>query len=134
ELSYYEGHPMKDTNRIDHFVWVVRLENLDGYVKQFSELLGTTFEEFAGGNGAHIFVSWETGFEFAAPTDEGPGGHGLRAHLDAHGEGPFAIVFRVPDIEASSKHATGLGWPVSANTLGNDESDLKWTAVSRVRE
>jgi hypothetical protein len=125
---------MKDTNRIDHFVWVVHEENLDQYVKKFSDLFQTTFEEFDGKNGARIFVSWETGFEFATPTGDGLGGHGLKAHLDAHGEGPFAIVFRVPDIEAASERAKELDWPVSSSVLGNDESDLVWTAVSRVRE
>ena len=125
---------MKDTNRIDHFVWVVRSENLERYVKLFSELFDTTFEEFAGDAGAHIFISWETGYEFASPVGDGPGGHGLRSHLEANGEGPFAIVFRVPDMDIASERAARLGWPISAGIMGNDESDQKWTAVHRVRE
>ncbi len=125
---------MKDTNRIDHFVWAVRPEYLAGYLAQLSDLFDTEFEEFDGKSGARILISWDTGLEFAVPSGEGARGDELRAYLDKKGEGPFAIVFRVPDIESASKRAMQLGWPVGDSLLGSEEADRSWTRVTRVRE
>jgi hypothetical protein len=125
---------MKDTNRIDHFVWAVRPENVAGYLAQLSDLFHTEFEEYDGKSGARILISWDTGFEFAVPNGEGPRGDDLRAYLDKNGEGLFAVVFRVPDIESASKRAAQLGWPVGDGVLGSEEADKGWTRVTRVRE
>jgi len=117
---------MKDTNRIDHFAWAVHPENAEAYVAQLSELFDTTFEELKGATGARILISWDTGLEIATPVGEGTGGDIVRAHLEKYGEGPFALVFRVPDIEAAGKRAAKLGWPVDTRALG-DEVDMTWT-------
>jgi hypothetical protein len=123
-----------DTNRIDHVVWAVHPENLDKSVTQLAALLNTTFEEFEGVPGLHVFVSWDTGFEIATPTGDGPSGEVVRQFLTDKGEGIFAVVVRVPDLKTVSEHATGLGWPVAATASGSDETDRLWQRITRLRE
>jgi len=124
---------MKETNRIDHLVWVVHPENLDRYVAQLADLFDTKFEEMSG-ESAHFFISWDAGLEIAAPSGDGPAGGVLRAHLEKNGEGPFAVVVQVPDIEDASARASKLGWPVDQRLLGG-QADMTWTSkVTTIRE
>ena len=126
---------MLDQNRIDHVVWAVEPDNLTAYAERLSQLLDTEFEEFTGVSGLRVFVSWDTGFEVAAPGNgEGPAGDAVRGFLAQKGEGIFAIVHRVPDLEAAAARAKGLGWPVSDRVAGAAETDALWKRITRLRE
>ena len=126
---------MPDQNRIDHIVWAVNPDHLDGYAARLAELFDTEFEEFTGNPGLRVLVSWEAGLEIAIATgDPSPAGDAVRAFLEKNGEGLFAVVHRVPDIKAAAERARGLGWPVAAGVSGNPETDKLWKGISRLRE
>lgn len=126
---------MPDQNRIDHVVWAVEPDNLIGYAERLSQLLDTEFEEFTGVPGLRVFVSWDTGFEVVAPGNgEGPSGDAVRGYLAQKGEGLFAVVHRVPDLEAAAARAKGLGWPVADRVAGSEETDRLWRRITRLRE
>ena len=56
-----------------------------------------------------------------------------RAFLDQNGEGLFAIVYGVADIEEASERARSLGWPVDSTLLG--QADVPWSQkVTTIRE
>ncbi|MCM6773085.1 VOC family protein [Nocardia sp. CDC159] len=136
---------MSAKNRIDHFVWLVEPENLSRYVKQMSELFETTFDEFRNeSGGALVLISWDAGLEFTAPYGDSPAANALRAVLAERGEGPCAVVVRVPSVDASSERAAALGWPIDApqsgywGELGRQSVELEnmsWTTkVTSMRE
>lgn len=110
-------------NHLDHFVWVCKTENLERYVQQFSDLFGAKFDgPFERENWFRVYVSWDTGFEISAPlTEDSRGGQ----HLKKHGEGPYAMVFGVEDLEAAKSHARELGYDPSEDILQTGEEP--WT-------
>ncbi|MBF6334104.1 hypothetical protein [Nocardia transvalensis] len=126
---------MPAKNRIDHFTWLVEPENLPRYVKQMSELFETTFDEvFNESAGVRALISWDAGLEFAAPYGDLPAADALRAVLAERGEGPFAIVVRVPSIDASSERAAALGWPIDRQLLELEAGVSSTTKVTSARE
>ncbi|MBF6333951.1 hypothetical protein [Nocardia transvalensis] len=126
---------MSAKNRIDHFVWLVEPENLSRYVKQMSELFETTFDEVRNESaGARAMVSWDAGLEFVAPYGDLAAADALRAVLAERGEGPFAIVVRVPSIDASSERAAALGWPIDRQSFELTADMSSTTKVTSARE
>ncbi|MFI5957531.1 hypothetical protein [Cryptosporangium sp. NPDC051539] len=126
---------MRDHNRIDHVVWAVEPDNLTGYAERLAQLLDTEFEEFTGVPGLRVFVSWDSGFEVAAPGNgEGPAGDAVRGFLARKGEGIFAVVHRVPDLEVAAARAKELGWPVGDRVAGAPATDQLWKRITRLRE
>jgi hypothetical protein len=103
----------QNINRIDHVVWIAHLENQTACVRKLSEMfrvefLGPCLQHHMG---MQVCVSWEGGLEVIAPIDEDtPQANSLRAHLKERGEGFFAVVFGVPDIEEARDHMLKLGY------------------------
>ena len=100
----------KFSNRIDHFVWICRPENLESHVQRLSQLFRVEFlgpwEHDFGGGDVKVCVSWEGGLELIAPLSEESA---MGRILARKGEGPYALVFAVDDLDESIAHAKSLG-------------------------
>jgi len=113
-------------NRLDHFVWVVEPENIKKYVDQLSDLFEIKFDFRDGprsdGTPLQTYVCWDAGLEIIAPfadpvakpIADHPVAQRLAAFLEEKGEGPFGVVIRVPDMQATNERAKKLGWQVDA--------------------
>lgn len=103
-------------NRIDHVAWMCRPENHDAYVKKLSDLLEVTFEANDGGPefGLRLSWSWSAGLEVLSPAgNEKPHSKMCWDFLEKKGEGLFAVVFGVDDVQKSIDRAKSLGYTPS---------------------
>jgi hypothetical protein len=95
-------------NHIDHFVWVCEIENLEKYVKVLSDLFMASFDgPYIHHGESKIYVSWDTGLEVISPISENAPAY---KHLKEKGEGPYAMVFGVSNIEEAKERAQKLGF------------------------
>jgi hypothetical protein len=104
-------------NRIDHFIWVVRPENIKKYVEQAERLFNIEFEHMHGptvaGTDRDCYVSFDAGLEFMAPLGSGdPTSAQFLRYLDDHGEGPWGFVFGVEELDGPTGRAKAEGYPV----------------------
>lgn len=121
-------------NRIDHVAWMCRPENHDAYVEKLSKLYDVTFEADDGGPefGLRLTWSWTAGLEVLSPV-----GRELRYsqmcwnYLEQRGEGMFAVVMGVDNVQASIERARGLGYEPSP-LLYLPETNKAW--LKRVQE
>jgi hypothetical protein len=101
------------TNRIDHVAWMCRPENHDAYVEKLAKLFNVTFEADDGGPdfGMRITWSWSAGLEVLSPAGEGsPMAEMGWSFLNKKGEGLYAVVMGVEDVQATIDHAKALGY------------------------
>jgi 4-hydroxyphenylpyruvate dioxygenase-like putative hemolysin len=98
-------------DHVDHVVWVCEKQNLEKYVDEFSRLFRAKFEgPYERPNFLRTYVSWETGLELTSPlSDETRSAR----HLQAHGEGFYAMVFGVDDVDEARTRARSLGYEPS---------------------
>jgi len=108
---------MQITNRIDHVAWMCRPENHDAYVEKLSKLFRVEFEADDGGPdfGLRITWSWSSGLEVLSPAGapDHPYVQMANKFLDKKGEGLFAVVMGVADVNAEIEHARSLGYEPS---------------------
>ncbi|MCB2076421.1 MAG: hypothetical protein KDE55_01855 [Novosphingobium sp.] len=126
---------MQITRRIDHVAWMVRPENHDAAVEKLSKLFDVTFEADDGGPdfGLRITWSWSAGLEVLSPCGDRAIPHcdmGWK-FIETKGEGLFAVVFGVDDVEATIERARSLGYDPSP-LLSLPETDKPWR--KRVQE
>ena len=117
----------RNVGRIDHFVWVVREENLERYVEEASELFGAEFEHMHGptlaGTDRNCYVSWDAGLEFIAPLGAADATSAMfLEYLERHGEGPWGFVFGVRDLNAPTDNARNRGYAVGELVQQADEA------------
>jgi hypothetical protein len=100
---------------VHHVVWCVRRESLPGLEKYWTEALGvplasTHITEL----GLHLLMSWEAGVEIVAPAVT-PGSFtpALEAFLAGKGEGVFATVYEVDDLDSAVASALAEGGRVA---------------------
>lgn len=100
------------TNRIDHVAWMCRPENHDAYVAKLSKLFNITFEADDGGPefGLRFTWSWSAGLEVLSPAGDGHHAQMCWKFLEARGEGLFAVVMGVADVNEVREHAKELGY------------------------
>ena len=99
-------------NRIDHVAWMCRPENHDAYVEKLSKLFNMTFEADDGGPdfGLRITWSWSAGLEVLSPVGtELPYSKMCWDYLNKRGEGLFAVVMGVDDVEEAMERARSIG-------------------------
>lgn len=109
--------------RINHFVWLVRPENIAGQVRRLEALLESEFEIMSG-PGFQAYVNWDARLELLSPTNEdSPGAQHLRGLLEERGEGPFALTIRVADIDTAAEHARSVGFPVGPELTPADPAE-----------
>jgi hypothetical protein len=128
-------------NRVDHFIWVVRPENIARYVEQATRLFGVEFEHMHGptvaGTDRDCYVSFDAGLEFMAPLGRGDATSAqFLDYLEEHGEGPWGFVFGVADLGEPSARARAAGFPVgelvqSDDPQARERAMRSWTAHVR---
>ena len=111
--------------RINHFAWLVRRENVAAYVRKFESLLDTEFE-LVSNEMVDAYVNWDSGLEFLAPVESDGGRiNPLAKFLDERGEGPYALVIRVPDLDLGSEEARKAGFDVAPESTPADRAQRK---------
>lgn len=89
------------------------VEDLDRAVALYSELLSTTFHPLvlAEDWGVRAVFSYEAGIEIASPIPESKElmALALAQHIKEHGEGLYAAVFSVDDVEQARAKAEEIG-------------------------
>src|SRR4030042_6507317 len=112
----------KGINRV-----AILVKDIDNAVALYSELLNTTFYPvtMADEHGIRTMISYEAGIELASPI---PGFDGLMAQnltqqIEERGEGLYAVVFSVDDIEQAHAKAKEMGiWVLYKMELDADET------------
>jgi len=118
---------------LDHIVLAVR--DLGHATGTYRSLLGRE-PSWRGrhpsyGTANTLFRLENTYLELLAPAGEGPLASHLRAWLDGHGEGPFALAFGTDDADAAAAtlRARGVELPDPADGVGRDErtgAERRW--------
>jgi catechol 2,3-dioxygenase-like lactoylglutathione lyase family enzyme len=121
---------------LDHVVVAVR--DLDAAARTYAALYGRT-PSWRGhhpglGTANVLFRLDNTCVELRAPLGAGPLGDGLRAHLDAHGEGPYALAFATADADAcaAALQARGIAAAAPRPGYGRDDAsgaERRWRLV-----
>jgi hypothetical protein len=90
--------------RIHHTLFIYRnRENQLAAKESFSSLLGINDWQEIGEvpEGLSVLISWGSGIELVYPVSDNPV---YKQHLNEHGEGFYAIVFGVENLESSVAH------------------------------
>ena len=116
------------TNRIDHIAWMCRPENHDAYVEKLSKLFNVTFEADDGGPdfGLRFTWSWSAGLEVLSPAGDGPHAQMCWKHLEAKGEGLFAVVMGVADVDETVERAKEMGYTPSPLMLLHGDLEVAY--------
>lgn len=115
---------------LDHVALVVR--DLDAAVDGYSRLFGVTPEWIGRGGG--VRQAWfqfpNMALDLIAPEGEGAFADGVRAHLDASGEGVWALAFASDDLAGDVKLLNRRGIPASdpapVSTTADDGQVREW--------
>jgi len=118
---------------LDHVAWVVR--DLDAAVDGYARLFGVTPDWIGRGGG--VRQAWfqfpNMALDLIAPEGEGPFADGVRAQLDASGEGLWALAFASNDIAGDVKLLNRRGIaasdPAPVSTQSDDGSVRSWTGA-----
>ncbi|HKX80277.1 MAG TPA: hypothetical protein VJM34_17330 [Novosphingobium sp.] len=124
----------KLVNHVDHVAWISRPENLDANVAELERLSGATLARSDSRMGITVCISWEAGLEVIAPTgEETPINKELREYLETRGEGVYAVIFGVADIEAHKRRLEALGLKVGPEVGGGPSASSGARVVVRER-
>ena len=117
---------------LDHVALAVR--DLDAAVQAYRRLLGREPNWIGGDGGARHawFQLPDMALDVIAPQGEGAFGDTIRAHLDARGEGIWAIAFTTPDIEAAHARIASAGFDVSDVKTGRKPGTRVFTVRAGV--
>jgi catechol 2,3-dioxygenase-like lactoylglutathione lyase family enzyme len=115
---------------LDHIALVVR--DLDAAVDGYTRLLGVTPNWIGRGGG--VRQAWfqfpNMALDVIAPEGEGAFADGMRAHLEAGGEGIWAVAFIAADIETFAGLLTRRGIaatpPAGVRTTADDGRTRTW--------
>ncbi len=115
---------------LDHVALAVR--DLDAAVDGYARLFGAAPEWVGRGGG--VRQAWfqfpNMALDLIAPEGEGPFADGIRAHLDASGEGVWALAFASDDISGDVKLLNRRGIPASepapVRTTADDGRVREW--------
>jgi len=124
----------KFINHIDHITWISRPENMAANVAQLEQVSGVKLEPYGSEEmGFSMYLSWEAGMEIISPLPHRtPFNEALHARLEQQGEGVYAVVFGVDDLEAHRQRLEALGLPVGP--LMENQPGTSWTEKVVVRE
>lgn len=61
------------------------------------------------GLGIRVLINWDAGVEIVSPSGPGTVGPGVRTFLDERGEGVYAVVVEVDDLEGATAQAAAAG-------------------------
>jgi len=101
-------------NRVDHVVYISKLENIDANIAALEAITDANLERCERHDmQALICVDWAAGLEVVAPL--GPRSEinaGLYDRLETHGEGLIAVVYGVEDLEAHMAKLQAKGFEI----------------------
>lgn len=117
---------------LDHVAYVVR--DLDAAIDGYARLLGVTPDWIGRGGG--VRQAWfqfpNMALDLIAPEGEGAFADGVRAQLDAAGEGLWALAFASDDLPGDVKLLNRRGVPASdpapVQTTADDGAARDWQA------
>jgi len=117
---------------LDHIALVVR--DLDAAVDGYRRLLGVAPNWMGDGGG--VRQAWfqfpNMALDVISPEGDGPFADGVRAHVDAHGEGIWAVAFTADNLEAFAALLNRRGIKASApsvvRTVHADGRKRSWLA------
>ena len=98
----------RNVGRIDHIILLYGSRESQERARQsFTATLGIDdWDEVGeGSEGIYILISWKSGIELICPTREVAA---FQRHLATHGEGFYALVFGVADLEQAMAHVKQL--------------------------
>lgn len=115
---------------LDHIALVVR--DLDAAVDGYTRMLGVTPNWIGRGGG--VRQAWfqfpNMALDVISPEGEGAFADGMRAQLEAHGEGIWAVAFTAQDIETFAALLTRRGIaatpPAAVRTTADDGRTRTW--------
>lgn len=119
---------------IDHIALAVH--DLDSAVDAYRRLLGLEPNWIGGDGGARHawFQLPNMALDVITPHGEGAFGNTIRAHLDAHGEGIWALAFTAQDIEATqalmARRGLGGSPPGPVRSTHDDGRKRYWTTTT----
>lgn len=107
----------------------ILVKDLDKAVALYSELLNTTFYpvDMAVDFGVRAAFSYDAGIEMSAPIpgSDSPMAQVLAQHIEEHGEGLYAVVFSIDDVEQAHAKAKEMGiFVMYMLELDQDEIDI----------
>jgi 4-hydroxyphenylpyruvate dioxygenase-like putative hemolysin len=101
----------QNIQRIDHFIWLVKIESFDKCVAQLNAFLGIHLEVHdRPSRGVRVAIDWDAGIEVVAPTDP-ESYYGKR--LAERGEGMHALNFGVNDLDEAIERAERAGFKLA---------------------
>jgi catechol 2,3-dioxygenase-like lactoylglutathione lyase family enzyme len=115
---------------LDHVALAVR--DLDAAIDGYARLLGVAPNWIGRGGG--VRQAWfqfpNMALDLIAPEGDGPFADGIRTHIDAQGEGVWALAFTASDIEAFARLLTRRGLaataPAPVRTAADDGRTRTW--------
>lgn len=124
----------KFIDHIDHITLVYHLESLKKNVAMLEQVSGVKLESFDNGAlGFRMYLSWEAGMEVMAPlSGRTEFNQPLHEHLEKCGEGVYAVVFGMRDLETARARLEKLGYGVGPK-MDEDETST-WDGRVIVRE
>jgi len=119
---------------LDHVALVVR--DLDAAVDGYAAMLGVAPNWIGRGGG--VRQAWfqfpNMALDVISPEGEGAFADGMRAHLETHGEGQWAVAFTAKDIEAFAtlltRRGIKAGAPRASRTTADDGTTRTWLGSS----
>lgn len=92
--------------RLHHVCWCLQPENMDAAKTLWQDRLQTELLDFPLPDlGIRVLISWEAGVEIISPLGEGSVGRQAREFLETRGEGVYATLFEVDDLEEAVAQA-----------------------------
>lgn len=124
---------IRNVNRVDHVVGVVRRENLEGVIARMSEIFATRFygPYDRPAMRAQVAMSLDAGIELLAPADDDPE-NPFNKMLAAKGEHWLSVVMGVRDMDATCDHLARLGYKPMARKSALGGSDTYPDTLTRL--
>ncbi len=126
---------LKFIDHVDHVAWISRIENIEKNAEMISKLCNVELDGpfVPEGLGLTIYMSWAAGLEIAAPHNEVTKyNRPLHDRLEARGEGMWAVIFGVKNIEEARQRAEAMGFTPSP-VIGESEQS-PWAGSVLVKE
>ena len=124
----------KFINHVDHVAYVSKWETVEANVTRLETLTDTSMERSERPDlGCVIYVDWSAGLEIVAPMPERSElNAALHDRLDKFGEGLFATVYGVEDLETHTKKLEAQGMEFSPLVTAHPSDP--WYARITLRE
>jgi len=124
----------KFINHIDHITWASYLDSFEDNVARMEEATEIKLQPFDNEElGFRMYLSWEAGIEIMAPLPyRTEFNTPIHEFLEKCGEGVYAVVFGVRDLEATRERLEKLGYFIGPR-MGEEDASV-WDGKLILRE